>query len=312
MTTSVNPAKLDTKELPQSKDNPAQDESVKKTTDNPLAPSTPLIKKSKMSATWHTKPREEWSFFERTLVDLNILQDPHDSERPPVHPKEAPVPYFPIYEQWKWILPRATAPLLINWGYSIVTGKNVPNYVAGPLYLACFLMYGTSLFNSLRRMGKAYGFFDGAKQRDGIPDGETMNVVLELMGVISVRTFFAFALVYPKVTDQSQMLNLEWLMYLPFRLAINACTIDFYFYWYHRLMHENDTLWGFHKHHHETRHPNAALGAFADHTQEIFDMLVIPALAYITFPIDFPTWWMSCCATLYIEASGHSGIREYA
>lgn len=60
-----------------------------------------------------------------------------------------------------------------------------------------------------------------------------------------------------------------------------------------------------------SKHPIAALGSFADHEQEIFDMLLIPLAAYLVWPIDFPTWWVSTTYTLYIEAAGHSGLRSH-
>lgn len=55
----------------------------------------------------------------------------------------------------------------------------------------------------------------------------------------------------------------------------------------------------------------AALGSYADVPQELFDMLLIPLMAYCVYPIDFPTWWVSTTYTLYIEASGHSGLRAH-
>lgn len=103
-------------------------------------------------------------------------------------------------------------------------------------------------------------------------------------------------------------------------------------------MHEVPFLWQFHRKHHTTKvsrdrlpriastrltltrvarqsrlsqHPIAALGSFADVEQELFDMLLIPLAAYLVWPIDFPTWWVSTTYTLYIEAAGHSGLRAH-
>lgn len=265
-------------------------------------------KPKSMEATWHKQDRSKWSFFEKAIVMMGILQDPAGSEPPPVFAKTDPVPVMSVWTQWKWLLPRALPPVIINYVYTTYTGQSVSRFVAGPLYLAWFIAYGGNLFRMLNRMTKKWGFFDGSVERDGIPDGDTKNVLFELLGVIVLRAIFAFTFIYPE--DQTNLLTWKIIVLMPFNLFINACVIDFWFYWYHRIMHET-SFYKYHKKHHMTKHPNAALGAYADSAQEIIDMLGIPLLTFLVWRLDFATWFISCVFTLYIEAAGHSGTRAY-
>ncbi|CAO1639162.1 unnamed protein product [Sympodiomycopsis kandeliae] len=273
-----------------------------------VIPKPSANKPKSMEATWHKKDSDKWSFFEKALVNMSILQDPAGSEPPPVFEKTDPVPVMSVWTQWKWLLPRALPPLVVNWAYVQMTGQSVSRYIAGPLYLAYFIAYGGNLFRMLNRLTKHYGFFDGTVERDGIPDNDTQNVLFELLGVITLRAIFAFTFIYP--SDQSDLFNLKTLLLLPFNLFINACVLDFWFYWYHRIMHET-SLYKYHKKHHMTKHPNAALGAYADTAQEFIDMLGIPLLTFLVWRLDFTSWWFAQICTLYIEAGGHSGTRLF-
>lgn len=70
-------------------------------------------------------------------------------------------------------------------------------------------------------------------------------------------------------------------------------------------------LWKFHRLHHTTKHPQAALSPYADNIQEWGDILVIPLLTWLVLRPNFATWWMSTVYILFTEAMGHSGIRLY-
>ncbi|CAO1623681.1 unnamed protein product [Parajaminaea phylloscopi] len=272
------------------------------------------VRTSKFNPTWHHKSHAEMSFFEKSLVDLGILQDKSGSERPPVHAMDEPVPVCTVWEQHRWIFPRAIAPLLVNFLFTKATGISVPRYVAFPIFTAYFIAWGSSLFRMLSKIVKKHGCFDGSHPRDGIPDEDTTQVALELSGVVGLRALVAFTFIYP--ADQSDLLNWNNMLLLPLRLFAHAVTLDFYFYWYHRLMHEVPWLWQFHRKHHTTKHPSAAHGAYADHEQEMFDIIGIPFMAFATLyytplRLDFASWWMAITYTLFIEAGGHSGARAY-
>lgn len=254
------------------------------------------------------------SFFEKSLIDLGVLQDQAGSKAPPIHPIDAPVPVVSPWHQHFWVLKRATPPLLINLLFVAATGINVPRAVAGVLYTMYFIFYGSCIFTSLSRTVKQFGVFDGAHPRDGIPDKDTRHVAIELAMVVVLRAVVAFTFIYPD--DQTALINWKNVFCLPVSLFAHAVTLDFFFYWYHRLMHEVPWLWQFHRKHHTTKHPSAAHGAYADHEQEFFDILGIPFLTYTALyftplRLDFASWWMCISYTLFIEAGGHSGIRAY-
>ena len=266
--------------------------------------------KGRMTATWHTKPSSEWTFFERSLVMLGIAPDNSESPRPkpPVYPKDAPVPVFPVWKMHRMVAPYAFAPLLAHLAFTHFTGIQVPVAAATVGYLGYFIWFGTHIFKWCNEMTTKFGTFDGAAERDGVPDVDTKSVAIGLMMVVISRAIIAVPYLYD---PSAPLLDLHTLLMLPVNMFMFATAVDFYFYWYHRLMHEVGWLWRFHRKHHTTKHPIAALGAFADHEQEFFDMVGIPVLAWLTWRINFATWWISTCYILFIEASGHSGLRGY-
>ena len=49
-------------------------------------------------ATWHTKDPKEWDGAQKMIVGLGVLQQPKDTDAPPVHAKTDPVP---VYSVWR-------------------------------------------------------------------------------------------------------------------------------------------------------------------------------------------------------------------
>lgn len=49
----------------------------------------------------------------------------------------------------------------------------------------------------------------------------------------------------------------------------------------------------------------------SDPEQDFFDILVIPLMTYLTFPLPFHVWWLTTVYILYTEAAGHTGARVY-
>lgn len=268
--------------------------------------------KGKMTSTWHLKPASEWDFFERTLVNLGIA--PYHSANknppppPPVYPKSAPVPVYPVWKMHVNVAPKAFAPLLLHAALHEFTQYRIPKWGAALGYLLYFIWFGSRLFKWCNDMAIKFGTFDGAAERDGVPDVDTWRVAIGLTMVVVSRAVIAVNVLYD---PESPLVSWKMLAMLPVNMFMFSTAVDFWFYWYHRLMHEVDFLWRFHRKHHTTKHPIAALGAFADHEQEFFDMVGIPILAWLTWRIDFATWWISTCYILFIEAAGHSGLRGY-
>lgn len=89
-----------------------------------------------------------------------------------------------------------------------------------------------------------------------------------------------------------------------------------WFYWYHRAMHEFPTLWGYHRMHHLTKHPNASLAAYAGNVQKFIDMVAVPMMTFATFKafghsLGFYEWWICHEYVVYTELWGHSGVRVH-
>lgn len=279
-------------------------------------------------ATWHLKPPSQWNFAQRFLMVLDVLQDPPSTERPPVHAKTDVVPVFPVWRQHAFILPRLVAPLLVHRLFVELTGLTVHPVLAFFYYWVCMINFLRSHVAVVRRMGKKYGFYDGAHERDGVPNEDTGRVLFSLIATLTSRPLLALFYVY----DRTEKPTFSW--QAPLDVVAYTLVLDFFFYSYHRSMHEIPFLWRFHRKHHTTKHPNMLLSAYADHVQELFDMVVVPALAYVVVPMDFTTWWLAtgtclahssglcphivstCCSffpfpgyLLYTESSGHCGVR---
>ncbi|PWN51059.1 fatty acid hydroxylase superfamily protein [Violaceomyces palustris] len=257
-----------------------------------------------MTATWHLKDPSEWDFWQRFLIRLNVLQQPAGC--PPAPLKEGTkVPYYPVWRQHLWIAPRAALPLLIHHAYMRLTGWTLHPVAAFFFYFFSFKIFAVASVRKFNRLALRYGYFDGKVPRDGVPDVMSRKVALSMLLTISIRPLFALFVAY----DRYELPTLS--PWLPLQIFAYACILDFYFYIYHRAMHEVPWLWKHHALHHRTKHPNPLLSAFADSEQEWGDILVIPLLTWLTMPISFSTWWMCTLYILYTEAMGHSGVRLY-
>ncbi|KAN0060136.1 hypothetical protein ACQY0O_008110 [Thecaphora frezii] len=253
-----------------------------------------------MASTWHTQPRSTWNGWQRFIVRLGILPVP--SDRVPLKLGQ-PIPVYSVWAQHCWVFPRAVLPLAIHYAYMRLTGWTLHPVAAFVFYVLSLKYFAITTVQRLNDLALQYGYFDGQVPRDGVPDTQTRKVALSLIGTISIRPLFAIFFAY----DRRILPSIS--IYFPLQLFLYACILDYYFYIYHRSMHEIPLLWRFHEKHHRAKHPNPLLSAFADSEQEWGDILVIPLLTWLTMPVDFSTWWLCTAYILYTEAMGHSGIR---
>ncbi|TKY86944.1 hypothetical protein EX895_004232 [Sporisorium graminicola] len=267
--------------------------------------------RGKMTASWQTRPSSQWTYVEKLLIWLGITTPDNQSQprpRPPAYPCDTPVPVYPVWKMHAMVGPKALAPVLVHHFFTQLTGVKVPVWLAVISYLVYYTQFAIGVFAWNTAMVDKFGTFDGAVPRDGIPDDATTSTGVGLLMVPISRMTIAVSVLY---NPDEPVLDLKTLLMLPVNMAIYTIAVDFWFYWYHRLMHEVPWLWRLHAKHHRTKHPTAALSAFADHEQEVFDMVVIPVLAWLTWRINFATWFVSTCYILFVEASGHSGMRGY-
>ncbi|KAL4861849.1 hypothetical protein BDV12DRAFT_207755 [Aspergillus spectabilis] len=263
-----------------------------------------------MKSTWRCWDRKHWHTGHWLLEWFGVHHVDLDRTIP-VHPKTDMVPYAPEWQFHFWVIIHALVPLAIHQTYINCFHRNLSTMAAYVLYSLSLKVIGIHQLHILRRVGQRYGFFDGDKhERDGVPDVGVWKTLNSLLSAVIFRPTVATIFAYR--ADQGPS-SIQW-MWLPSKIAAYAVILDFWYYWYHRLMHENVGLWRFHRTHHLTKHPNPLLSGYADTVQEIFDILVIPLMTFASlkclgFPISFYEWWVCQQYVIFTELLGHSGLR---
>ena len=264
-----------------------------------------------MKSTWR-HDKSKWGFWEWHYELLGLHQS--DPAKPaPVHRKGDKVPILPEWQMHRLILFHASIPLVLHQLYASFYG-NLSPVAAVLFYTQSFLFIGIHQFHILRRAGQEYGYLDGDKHaRDEVPDAGIHSVAISLVATVFFRMVLAATLSYDRTRTPAQ---LDWPM-LVVEVGLYMIVLDFWFYWYHRAMHANDYLWGFHRTHHLTKHPNALLTLYADDVQECLDIVGIPMLAWLSLravglPMGFYEWWICHQYVTFSELTGHSGLRVHA
>ena len=268
--------------------------------------------KDSMTSTWRID-KSAWNINHWLYEILGI--HPHDLDKDiPVHPKTDKIPFLSNWQQQRWVLFHAFIPLALQQLYVWSFKHNMHPVAAFIFYVICLKATAIKQLHLLRHLGHAYGFLDGDKHaRDEVPDHAVSTVLRSLTFTAVARPLFSVFLAYRTAKTP---LDMNWLM-LPLEIGLYGIILDFWFYWYHRSMHQSDTLWKYHRTHHLTKHPNPLLTLYADHEQEFFDIAVIPLMTYATMklvglPMGFYEWWVCQQFIVYTELSGHSGLRMYA
>ncbi|KNG91597.1 hypothetical protein ANOM_000162 [Aspergillus nomiae NRRL 13137] len=265
-----------------------------------------------MVSTWRDGDRSQWTASHRLLDLLGTRLIPRDG-KVPVHAKTEKVPSVREWTVHLWILLHALIPLALHQIYIAYTGRPLHPVAVFFWYNTAFYGTGIHLTQTIRRLGGVYGFLDGDKHaRDDIPDVGVDRVAAELLSVPVLRMAMS---VYLSYRPEELPLSFNW-GWLALEIALYSITVDFFFYWYHRLMHSVPILWKFHRTHHLTKHPHPLLGAYADHEQEFMDMMGVPLLAYATLklmglPMSFYEWYICYQYVAFSEIIGHSGLRVH-
>lgn len=265
---------------------------------------------SRFRSTWHedsSRPTWGWGHWLFHILDADPLPP---NFKAPVHEFTDEMPYVSELDLHRWILPRALPPLLLHYALHSY-GYSLPPLAAFVLYTAWFKAFGIMTIRLLTKISANVGFLDGKVPRDGVPDDSVGKVMTSLISTSTYRPMLATMLAYNR--EERPNLTFPWIFIY---VGLYAVLVDFYFYWYHRAMHEVPFLWKFHRTHHLTRHPNPALTLFADEVQEAFDIVVIPLCAYLTMrtftSFNFYDWFLSGLYVTFVELSGHCGMRALA
>lgn len=195
-------------------------------TSTALSTPTPAIKskpKNVMASTWHQNDPSTWSRAQRILHKMGALQF-ISFDDVPVYKDSDPIPYFPIWKQHLWMGPRAVAPLIVH--YAIIKTFGSFHPVAAFVFYTFWMAWlGLATIRHLAQLTKKYGFLDGQKARDGIPDVYGGKVFWSLAGTVSIRPMFALFAIY----DRYEVPTLSW--WLPVQMFMYAIVLDFFFYW---------------------------------------------------------------------------------
>ncbi|PLN80605.1 hypothetical protein BDW42DRAFT_110042 [Aspergillus taichungensis] len=269
--------------------------------------------KDSMKSTWRSWDRAQWTRWHWLIEVLNIHHLDLDKGYP-VHQKTDKVPDAPELQFHIWILGHASIPLILHQLYVYYYGQNLAPWIAYIFYSLALEAIAVHEVHVLRHVGHQIGFFDGDKHpRDGVPDVGVWTTAQSLLSVIILRPMFLVFLAYDVNQTPS---SIPW-VWLFFETGVYAAVLDFWYYGFHRSMHETESLWKYHRTHHLTKHPNPLLTAYADSVQEFFDIVGIPLMTYGTmklmgFPMGFYEWWICQQYVVFTEVLGHSGLRMQA
>lgn len=261
-------------------------------------------------STWRGLDRKEWTIWHWFFEILSI--HPVDLDKPvPVFAKTDKIPYASDWILHRWVLAYACVPLILHQIYASYTGHNLSYVSAYVLYAAWLNFTAIREIQVVRDAGHVYGYFDGDKhERDGVPDVRVREVVVSLVLTSLLRPLMAVMVSY-RESELPKDISIPWLI---LELGMYPIMVDFWFYIYHRLMHDVPWLWQYHRTHHLTKHPNTLLSLYADGWQEAFDIFVIPMLAWASvrlmgMPMGFYETWICYEYTIFVELLGHSGLR---
>ncbi|KAH6682277.1 hypothetical protein F5X68DRAFT_223470 [Plectosphaerella plurivora] len=262
-----------------------------------------------LKSTWPTD-KSQWTLNHRIIHLFNAYPLPPGTQ-PPVFAKTDPVPYLIEWRNHVWVLFHASTPLLVH--QLILTLGRIQSLPLAAVVLLYSFAFNWTVVGQIRaaaRLGLEIGYLDGdVHARDGVPDVGVDQVVASLWKMTGSRMVAAVLLSYDGTAPAASLLDMKWLAKLWVQIGVYGIVLDFWFYIYHRGMHDIPALWKFHRTHHLTKHPNMLLTAYADHAQEFVDMVCIPLATWYTFRAA--GWWVCQQYVTFTEVLGHSGLRAY-
>ncbi|WFD30143.1 hypothetical protein MSPP1_001160 [Malassezia sp. CBS 17886] len=264
--------------------------------------------KSMQSTNKRPRPNSDpWRFNKNIHPFLRLLASvmPPTPDEVPRISDDTKVPFYSELNQAMYVVPWAFMPFFMRliWhglGYEMPSRWVMWGMLV--FFEMCFVLSWIAKLNALVR---AHGYLDQEVPRDTVPDASARQVLFEAMAALFFRPSLAVFLSYnsaaaPKLT-----------FWLPVQLCVFTLAEDFYYYWLHRACHEMDDMWAYHRLHHTTKHPTSLLLGFADEMQECFDIIIVPMMAYFTFPIPFDAFMIWITIHISIQIHGHSGLRLY-
>jgi sterol desaturase/sphingolipid hydroxylase (fatty acid hydroxylase superfamily) len=148
-----------------------------------------------------------------------------------------------------------------------------------------FILIGVELLVSRLRRSELYRFNDAVSNI-------SCGIMQQIIGVLA-KTVMIVGYIY--LYDHFRFFNLPDTWWVYFLLFIG---VDFFYYWFHRLSHEINLLWGAHIVHHQSEEYNLSVALRQSTFQGFFSIVFYLPLALIGFnPIAFVT--INAFQTLY-------------
>ncbi|KAE8220324.1 hypothetical protein CF319_g6129 [Tilletia indica] len=253
-----------------------------------------------MKSTWWRTPAN--TFAEELLTRLQ----PHTL--PQVGPRKGKLPVFTPAQQLRWMAPQFIAPILIPW-LSRRYGLRWPKWAMVAFSTTHWLRFAGNVVHLFVKLGHKWGYFDGTKPRDKVPDSAVQHLAFVYPSVAVARMLIGVLLIY-KPRDPVRLTAL-----LPVKAFLYSIVLDLFFYTYHRSCHEVEWLWKIHSTHHLTKRPSPILALLADEGQEIIEVLLCPLGATFIMqkllPMTYQEWYLTQLMVVFNEIAGHSGLRAY-
>lgn len=270
---------------------------------------TPQLLKS----TWRHKNRSEWTLYHwfYQLFDLH----PTDMNKPvPVYSLQSKVPHLSNWSYTLWTLVHGCLPVLLHQIYIVLFNRTMSIWQVMVLYNVAAAISSLRGRSQLRILSHQLGFFDGKTcTRPGVPDTGVVRVFYTLNTLLTGRCTLIAFVAYS--SDQAPA-DIAW-HWLLLKMAAYSVTFDFWFYWYHRAMHEVSFLRKHHRIHHLSKYPTTLMTAYSDLEQSLIDYIVLPTVAYfflntVGVQLGFYEWYICNLQGLMTEMGGHSGLRIHA
>lgn len=268
--------------------------------------------KLRPTATWVHKSFRQRTFFEH-LASIDLASEkcyeiqPQNPRTPPTHN---------IWIERLWLLIVIPPALIIQSLWYHFVPESSPYHNWHPLftfvfYLLAFLVFTLMLVGHIHYYMDFYGTFDEHQRpRDYVADKMVVRLVVSVLIYLMARTGGGLVLGgYDRHSPPSMGRTISWL--IPVKIGLWMIALDFFFYCYHRACHEVPFLWKIHSLHHCTKHPTPIQSILAGDIQELIEVFLIPIAATLVVPLTAHEFWIGQCVLMYIEATGHSGIRAY-
>ncbi|KAJ5091018.1 hypothetical protein N7532_009702 [Penicillium argentinense] len=247
-------------------------------------------------------------------IDLIDIRPVVSDQTMPIHPKKDKVAFIPQWKLHRWLLFYGCMVFTIHHLYVWWAGQNLSAMSAFAFYSISHGLISLHGLRILCRLGDYLGYLEEWKRpRDTVPEKRVQKVLGGLLFMYFLRPILPFTLSY---RADKLPLSINWWC-LPLVISIYSIVLDFWFYWYHRLMHEVSFLRRYHRAHHDSKSPTSLLLVYFDAEEGFLNSVVIPLLAWQTLrtiglPMDFYEWWVCNGYVAFAEFAGHGGVRFYA